>query len=94
MSSPYYKEALHLYRHLLRSSRRFGTYNFREYVYRRTRDAFRANQHVGDPDKIRTLLDEGQRQLKIAERQGAINSMFAMHEIVIETSPEHARHRR
>ncbi|KAJ1918193.1 hypothetical protein H4219_002750 [Mycoemilia scoparia] len=91
--SLYRTEALTLYRNLLRSSRLFKTYNFREYVYRRSRDAFRENKNVSDSEKIQELLKEGNRQLQIAQRQGAINGMFSMNKVIIENTPQYSARR-
>lgn len=58
-------EARSLFRSLLRQSRQFAAYNFREYAKRRTRDAFR--EHVGESDarKTQELMQKGLKELQI-----------------------------
>ena len=54
-----------LYRQLLRQSRQFAAYNFREYATRRTKDAFREHKTVTDQEKVKELLDKGQKELQM-----------------------------
>lgn len=53
------------YRSLLRQSRQFAAYNFREYAQRRTRDAFRESQHVADERNVQELLQKGLKELQM-----------------------------
>ena len=54
-----------LYRQLLRQSRQFAAYNFREYARRRTRDAFREHQLEKDERKVQELVQRGLKELQI-----------------------------
>ncbi len=71
------KEALQLYRSLLKSSKKFSQYNFREYFLRRTREDFRAHQVETDSAKIAELLRRGKEELAVIDRQGTLSSLFA-----------------
>ncbi|KAJ3042858.1 hypothetical protein HDV00_006419 [Rhizophlyctis rosea] len=70
-------EVLDLYRSILRSSRLFETYNYREYVRRRAHDAFRAHKDESDPGRIAELVAKGKKDLEVVRRQGWINKQFA-----------------
>ncbi len=48
--------ALSLYRQLLRSATKMPTPNRQNYVMQKTRDEFRANQHLTDPEEIEFCL--------------------------------------
>ena len=78
------QQILQLYRQLLKSSRLYASYNYREYVYRRTRDAFHANASISDPRRIDQLYAKGLESLKISQRQGWINSQFALNRLIVE----------
>ncbi|KAI8865528.1 LYR motif-containing protein 4, partial [Ramicandelaber brevisporus] len=84
MTLPTSQQALSLYRSLHRSARLFNAYNFKQYITRRSRDAFRENQKETDPAKINELLTFGKQQLLVAQRQGAINSLYSHSKLVIE----------
>ncbi|KAI8811934.1 hypothetical protein BJ742DRAFT_796092 [Cladochytrium replicatum] len=81
---PSQSEIVRLYRSLLRSSRLFSQYNYRQYVRRRSHDAFREHQFESDPATIETLYQNGVRELDIARRQGFISSSFKMPPLVVE----------
>ena len=53
-----------LYRSMLRQSRQFNAYNFREYAKRRTTYAFRENKDVSDPRQIQELVQKGLHELQ------------------------------
>lgn len=59
-----------LYRQLLRQSKQFAAYNFREYATRRTRDAFRDNKAVTEEGKVQELLAKGQKELQMLKVSG------------------------
>ena len=65
MSNPTAYEVRSLYRSLLRTSRQFAAYNFREYAKRRTRDAFREHSTVTDVRQIQELMQKGLRELQV-----------------------------
>lgn len=57
-------EVRSLYRNLLRTSRQFAAYNFREYAKRRTRDAFRESKAVTDERRVQELMQKGLKELQ------------------------------
>ncbi|KAJ1985233.1 hypothetical protein H4R33_004122 [Dimargaris cristalligena] len=82
MAAP--NEALSLYRSFLRAARHFNSYNFREYVQRRSRDAFIEHRQVSDPARIQQLLQEARDQLVVAQRQARINALYSHDRLVLE----------
>lgn len=70
-------EAFSLLRQLLRTARRFPSYNVREYVKRRSKEGFRRNRGLGEEAQVRAALAEGRKQLEVARRQAAVYSLFA-----------------
>lgn len=70
-------EAISLYRSLVRSSKQFSTYNFREYFLRRTREDFRQHKTETNPAKIKELLETGRQELQVIHRQATISSLYA-----------------
>ncbi|KAI8919293.1 LYR motif-containing protein 4 [Powellomyces hirtus] len=77
-------QVLSLYRSLLRAGRVFHTHNYRDYVHRRTRDAFRAAAGETDPVKIAELIAAGQRDLEVTRRQAWLNAQFKADKSVVE----------
>ncbi|KAK6446632.1 hypothetical protein FP744_10002882 [Trichoderma asperellum] len=73
-----------LYRQLLRQSKEFSSYNFREYARRRTRDAFRENIAVEDPRKIQELIQKGLKELQTMKRQTVIGQFYKLDRLVVE----------
>jgi hypothetical protein len=53
------------YRSLLRQSRQFASYNFREYAKRRTRDSFHEHQKETDERRIQELMQRGLKELQM-----------------------------
>ncbi|KAF2214537.1 hypothetical protein CERZMDRAFT_37726 [Cercospora zeae-maydis SCOH1-5] len=81
-------EVRSLYRQLLRQSRQFAAYNFREYATRRTKDAFRDNKAVTDQGQVKELLDKGQRELQMLKRQTVVSQFFQLDRLVVEGGKE------
>ena len=78
MSATHSKSAvLGVYRSLLRNSKNFQNYNFREYALRRTREDFRVNRNVSDPAKLAQLMLEAEQNLAVVKRQAALSMMYA-----------------
>ncbi|KAI5289654.1 hypothetical protein KEM54_003493 [Ascosphaera aggregata] len=77
-------QARSLLRSLLRQSRNFTAYNFREYAKRRTCDAFRENSSVNDPEKLKELLDYGAKELRMMQRQTLISRFYQLEKLVVE----------
>lgn len=59
------------YRSLLRTSRQFASYNFREYAKRRTRDSFREHQHIVEERGVQELMQKGLKELQILKVRGS-----------------------
>ncbi|KAJ3101528.1 hypothetical protein HDU97_001277 [Phlyctochytrium planicorne] len=83
-SLPTRSDKLNLYRSLLRTSRLYTAYNFREYVKRRAADAFRENKSLVEFSDIRAAYDEGVKSLEVAKRQGLISKIFGGDKLVVE----------
>ncbi|KAL1301530.1 hypothetical protein AAFC00_005771 [Neodothiora populina] len=82
MSTPV--EVRSLYRSLLRTGKQFGTYNFREYAQRRTRDAFRDHVAESDPRQIQELVQKGIQELQVLKRQTVVSQFFQLDRLVVE----------
>ncbi|KAK9455625.1 hypothetical protein V1511DRAFT_450297, partial [Dipodascopsis uninucleata] len=76
--------ALSLYRSLLRTSKKFTSYNFREYALRRVRDGFHSCKSESDPRSIEGHLLEARNQLLIMKRQTTISEMYKFDKLVVE----------
>jgi hypothetical protein len=68
--------ALELYRAFLRCGRAFNDYNVREYVKRRSGEAFRANRTLENGDDIARALARGEEELAVARRQAAVYELY------------------
>ncbi|ORY19840.1 hypothetical protein BCR34DRAFT_595286 [Clohesyomyces aquaticus] len=73
-----------LYRSLLRQSRQFAAYNFREYAKRRTRDAFREHQKETEDRRIQELMQKGIKELQVLKRQTVISQFYQLDKLVVE----------
>ncbi|OJD27169.1 hypothetical protein ACJ73_01440 [Blastomyces percursus] len=80
-------QARSLFRSLLRQSRQFAAYNFREYARRRTIDAFREHQHVTEERKIQELMQKGLQDLRMMKRQTIISQFYQLDKLVVEGEP-------
>ncbi|KAL3466764.1 hypothetical protein BJX64DRAFT_249850 [Aspergillus heterothallicus] len=77
-------QARSLFRSLLRQSSQFSNYNFREYAVRRTKDAFRENQHETQERRIQELIQEGLQGLRMMKRQTVISQFYQLDRLVVE----------
>lgn len=77
---------LHLYANLLRASRSFASYNFREYFLRNTRTKFRLAAAETDPARIQASYAEFREQLKVLQRSAVVNRLFEGPKLVVERS--------
>lgn len=75
---------LALYKELIKESRKFPNYNYREYSMRKIRDTFRSNKTVTSPEKISELMKKGMVNLDIIKRQVLINQMYKTNPMVLE----------
>ncbi|CAD5180338.1 unnamed protein product [Musa acuminata subsp. malaccensis] len=76
-SVPLRAEVLSLLRSLLKTARKFGDYNIREYARRRAVDGFRENKELSDPSAIAAAFAEGTSQLEVAKRQASVYTLYA-----------------
>ncbi|KAI9328511.1 hypothetical protein BDR26DRAFT_808320, partial [Obelidium mucronatum] len=74
-----------LYRALLRSARLFSNYNFRNYVARRSTDAFREFKTCTDTAALEQAYQKGLKELGVARRQGKIDGMYRSERLVVES---------
>ncbi|TWW70594.1 LYR motif-containing protein 4A [Takifugu flavidus] len=72
MSASTRSQVISLYKLLLTESKKFPSYNYRNYAVRRVRDAFRANRTIGDPTTVERLITEGQQTLALIQRQSEL----------------------
>jgi len=77
---------LHLYSALLRASRSFTSYNFRQYFIRRTRSTFRQIQEEKDPGKLAEFYKTGVKDLEVLRRSAVVNSLYGGRRLVVERS--------
>ncbi|KAF2787034.1 hypothetical protein K505DRAFT_317396 [Melanomma pulvis-pyrius CBS 109.77] len=73
-----------LYRSLLRQSRQFAAYNFREYAKRRTRDAFREYRAESEDRRVQELIQRGLKELQMLKRQTVISQFYQLDRLVVE----------
>ncbi|KAF2090171.1 hypothetical protein K490DRAFT_63042 [Saccharata proteae CBS 121410] len=77
-------QARSLYRSLLRQSRQFAAYNFREYALRRTKDAFREHRQLSDSRQIQEAMQKGLKDLQTLKRQTVVSQFFQLDRLVVE----------
>eukprot|EP00960_Hanusia_phi_P025301 742904-Hanusia_phi.AAC.2 len=70
-------DVLNLYRNLLRNSKKFCNYNFREYFLRRTKEDFKLHKNESDPSKIQQLLERARKELVVISRQATLSQMYS-----------------
>lgn len=84
MSVPSRTARLRLYADLLRVSRSFASYNFREYFLRNTRTRFRLAAAETDSSRIRAHYDQFREELKTLRRSAVVNRLYEGPKLVIE----------
>ncbi|KAH7337469.1 hypothetical protein B0J17DRAFT_706871 [Rhizoctonia solani] len=87
MSAPSRAQILSLYGAMLRTSRSFSSYNFRNYFLRRTRTQFHEHVNEKDPAQIRTFYDTGLRELEVLKRCAIVNRLYEGPRLVVERRP-------
>lgn len=80
------RDLLSLYKILLRESKKFESYNIREYFTRRVKDGFRENVKLTEPAKIEHVQQEARDLLDVLKRQVVIYNMYSPGRLVIEKS--------
>ncbi|KAH8411324.1 hypothetical protein KR215_002144 [Drosophila sulfurigaster] len=78
------RQAITLYRNLLRESEKLPAYNFRMYAARKIRDTFRANRVINDFKEIDRLVASGKESLELIRRQVIIGHLYTTDKLVIE----------
>ncbi|CAG8633442.1 155_t:CDS:1 [Acaulospora morrowiae] len=82
--TPSRTQVLQIYRSLLKASKNFSNYNFRDYAYRKTRDSFHQHKNETRPDKITELVKKAEHELNVVKRQGYLNSLYAVDRLIVE----------
>ncbi|KYQ90595.1 LYR motif-containing protein 4 [Tieghemostelium lacteum] len=77
-------KTLQLYRQLIRESKKFKSYNFKEYSIRRVSLGFRENKNVKNSEELDKLYKSAEENLQMLKRQTLINSMYAHNKLVVE----------
>ncbi|KAF2885233.1 hypothetical protein ILUMI_20952 [Ignelater luminosus] len=77
-------QVLSLYRLLIRESKKFPSYNFRNYALRRIRDSFKENKSLTDQIQIKQQINKGYDNLEIIKRQVLIGNLYKTDKLVIE----------
>jgi len=75
---------LHLYRSFLKAGDKFSNYNFRDYVKRRARDAFKEAKNETDPTSIKRLVEKAEHELAIVQRQSQLSQLYGAERLVVE----------
>ncbi|EDW82866.1 protein bcn92 [Drosophila tropicalis] len=78
------RQALTLYRNLLRESAKLPSYNFRMYAARKIRDTFRANKTINNFEEIDRQMATGKDNLELIRRQVIIGHLYTTDKLVIE----------
>lgn len=82
-----YKELTKLYRKLLRTSRQFAAYNFREHAQDRIKYQFRQSlQGVKEEQDLNSLTTHWSKELEGLKRQVLINNMFQTEKLIVENN--------
>ncbi|KAE9400869.1 hypothetical protein BT96DRAFT_818644 [Gymnopus androsaceus JB14] len=85
MSNPPSRRAiLSLYQSMLRTSRSFSSYNFRNYFIRQTKDTFRAIQAESDPSRVQSMYSEAVRDLTVLRRSAIVNQLYGGWRLAVE----------
>lgn len=79
------RDALVLYRSLLRAATGFTNYNFRSYALRSVKDRFRANAGLTDATEIAAAMHEARTQLDLVKRQTLVSQLFPQGKHAMET---------
>jgi len=75
---------LHLYSLMLRSSRTFSSYNFRQYFVARTKSTFKEIQNESDPAKLSEFYNNTVKELAILRRSSIVNQLYGGMKLVVE----------
>ncbi|TDL19442.1 hypothetical protein BD410DRAFT_792048 [Rickenella mellea] len=84
MSHPTPNSILRLYSSMLRTSRSFSSYNFREYFVRRTKSTFREIQAEKDPLRAASLFRKAAEEHTVLKRSALVNQLYGGWRLVVE----------
>ncbi|THH27209.1 hypothetical protein EUX98_g6971 [Antrodiella citrinella] len=69
---------------MLRTSRAFSSYNFRQYFVHRTKSVFQDIKDEQDPAKLRAFYDEKRKELDVLKRSAVVNQLYGGWRLVVE----------
>lgn len=69
---------------MLRTSRSFSSYNFREYFIRRTKSNFRAIQNEKDTARVSSLYSDAVKELAVLKRSAIVNQLYGGWRLAVE----------
>ena len=75
---------LSLYKQMMKESKLFTNYNFREYALRRVRDGFKQGKTETDPAKVAELFKYAEENLESIKRQVVIGRLYQENAMVLE----------
>ncbi|KAF7329924.1 Complex 1 protein (Lyr family) protein [Mycena kentingensis (nom. inval.)] len=81
---PTRRSILNLYSSMLRTSRSFSSYNFRNYFVNRTKEKFRLLQAETDAERVRTMYADASSELAVLRRSAAVNRMYGGWKLAVE----------
>ncbi|KAF8480282.1 hypothetical protein DFH94DRAFT_838924 [Russula ochroleuca] len=81
---PSAKSILQLYASMLRTSKSFSSYNFREYFLRRTKSTFKEMQNEKDPARVAALYNESVKELTALKRGAIVNQLYGGWTLAVE----------
>ncbi|KAI0267295.1 hypothetical protein BC834DRAFT_70750 [Gloeopeniophorella convolvens] len=81
---PSAKSILQLYSSMLRTSKSFSSYNFREYFLRRTKSTFREIQNEQDPARVAALYNESVKEHTVLKRSAIVNQLYGGWTLAVE----------
>ncbi|KAL4250969.1 complex I LYR family protein [Abortiporus biennis] len=84
VTAPTRDSLLHLYSSMLRTSRQFSSYNFRQYFLRKTKEQFRDIQHENDPAKLSAFYGDRVKELAVLKRSAIVNQLYGGWKLVVE----------
>ena len=61
---------------LLKTSKKFSNYNFRDYFYRHARDGFHKNKFETRPNKILEFIKKSEDELETLRRQSYLSNLY------------------
>ncbi|XP_058801293.1 LYR motif-containing protein 4 [Phymastichus coffea] len=78
------KAILELYRDLIKESKKWSSYNYREYALRKVRHDFQQYKSLNDVSQIQECYRKGLESLEMLKRQVIIGNLYKTDKLVIE----------